>query len=203
VASRSAARIDVNLKLAVLALFASTICFANSEASNSVSEHAENRELSVRASNFSSSKLTNQDWARKVFGGTDPLGPKNSYFRLRVTDKSRKSSYELPMIPSSFISISPHSEFIAVLSTAFPTAGVVVVSRAGNVVFRDFSLCFSGDYCIASYEDVLPWFFEQDVEVDFSSVLEGDDCLMTIRKNTDEPSTPEITMDVCSHPSSE
>ena len=157
----------------------------------------ENSELEVKAKGFLDSGVTGAEWAKFLTSKGDPFGRENHFFQMEIRDKRTGSNITVPMVPAAKLTISPKSLYIAVLSTNFPSDGVVVVSRRGKVVFSEFSVCFSDATCPVVSDYLSTWFYDTEVAVTFSSSQDGDDCALTIQASASDPNSPKIRLDVC------
>jgi hypothetical protein len=185
----------MNIRL-LAAFFSLSLFSCNISARDQGWVQADSSELKVRANSFLDSKTTSADWSRLVSGGMDPFGKGNRYFKMLISNKKSGKDVVISMIPASFLAISPNSEFIVLLSKAFPTDGIVIVSGEGEILYRRFSVCFP-EGCPVISHDSSPWFHDVDVGITFGSPLEGRECRITVKENADDPRSGEFTVDLC------
>jgi len=183
----------------------SRLLIAVSAALGSVSTHAEDSawitfssdQIEVRAMTFANSGVTWQEW-EEFAGSKNVFGKGNKFFHAQLKEKKSGRKKVVPMIPVDQVFISPTSSFVVFLSRYTPTDGVVILDRAGEVVWKEFGVCLSGgEPCLRS-DHMSTWFTPGSVVAKFSSSDAGVDCLLDIELEANQGREhPRLSVDIC------
>jgi hypothetical protein len=156
---------------------------------------AKDKNIEVRTQVYAGSGLGAASWSRFLKKSGDPVGARNHFFRMEIHDKRSGKKHQIPMVPADKLSISPQSRFILVLSMSTPSDGIVLLSREGKLILKEFSLCLRETCTSSNFRSV--WFDKADIDIAFSDSEDGKDCLLSIAASRSGPPGQRLLFNIC------